>query len=86
MILPWTSRSTLERRRDKLEDELAELRKQIAKAKKRIKRLEKDLYWGKISITEMKRERRTFVSKQKRIRSVKKKLRRVETRLDGKVL
>lgn len=83
MILPWASRHSLELRREALQDELEELRGQISKKKKNIRRLEKDLYWGRISLAEMKAERKAFVRMQGRIRKVKKTLGGIDVRLGG---
>ncbi len=83
MLFPWTSRGALKKRRDELENELDELREQISKKKKSIRRLEKDLYWGKISLAEMKAQRKVFTGMQSRIRKAKKGLAAIERRLEG---
>lgn len=81
MPLPWSSRRKLERTKEKLEAELAELRAEIATKKTEIKAMEKELYWGEVSLSEMKGERKAFIKAQSRIRVVKKKLRGIEMRL-----
>ncbi len=84
MLLPWTSRGRLIKIKNELEEELAELRETTSKEKKKVKRMEKDLYWGEVSLSEMKSERKRFVRVQKRTRSVKKRLAAIDQRLGSK--
>lgn len=83
MLLPWTSQKRLAEKRVALDEEIADLRSRISAKKAEIKQMERDLYWGEISIGKMKTERKGFVGMQKRIRKAKKELRKIDERLGG---
>ncbi|RJQ54910.1 MAG: hypothetical protein C4521_03370 [Actinobacteria bacterium] len=83
MLYPWTSRARLERLKAGLEEELDRLRGEYSEEKRKVKGMEKELYWGKVSLEEMKRERKLFLRIQRRIHRLERRLAAVERRLGG---
>lgn len=83
MIFPWTSQAKLERLRDDLGKQLKSLRKNLTKKKRNIKPMEKQVYWGGVSIGELKAARKALSRTQRRIIKINRKLRKIDERLGG---